>query len=383
MRVPNLTGLRPLLAAALVWAGASSASALTLSGALSDSTTGPVPAGVHHVVGSLTVPAGQTLTIQPGAILKFNNGLHLSVQGTLLAPGTAGQPIVFTTITDDVGGDTNGDGGATTPAAGNWQGIRFEGTATGCVLDHCDVAYHGWGGWCGIYLNGDGLQLALTNSTVRDGSDNGIEANQRIADLTVSNCAFTGNAKDAVAELRVEHCPGFTNNTAGGNGVNAMVVTQPDPTANVTIEKQNCLGGALVFTTNCDVPAGVTLTLKEGVVVKLNIGSAIDVDGTLNLLGTALDPTVVTGYADDVYGGDTNNDGPSNGAPGNTRGIVLAAGAIANLDHAVVRYGGWGGWPNLYVGGDGVQLTMTDSAIEHSSDHGIEANTHVASLKVS
>jgi subtilisin family serine protease len=43
-----------------------------------------------------TVPAGQVLTIQPGTIVQFAGNFNLSIAGTLIADGTAQQPIRFT-----------------------------------------------------------------------------------------------------------------------------------------------------------------------------------------------------------------------------------------------------------------------------------------------
>src|SRR5207247_10115061 len=71
----------------------------------------------------VTVGAGFSLTIPPGVVVKFAsncpNGNFLSsllVNGTLIANGTAQQTIAFTAFSDDsAGGDTNGNGNATTP----------------------------------------------------------------------------------------------------------------------------------------------------------------------------------------------------------------------------------------------------------------------------
>ena len=65
----------------------------------------------------MTVASGATLTIEPGVIVKFNHQwpsprkIIVAPGGALVAAGTAGNEINFTSIKDDaVGGDTGGDG---------------------------------------------------------------------------------------------------------------------------------------------------------------------------------------------------------------------------------------------------------------------------------
>lgn len=363
---------------------AHAARAADLTGDLSDATTGPIPPGVHHVVGNVTVPLGQTLTIQPGAILKFTPTRIFIVRGTLVSVGTVSLPIEFTSIFDDAaGGDTNGDGNATTPGPGDWVGFRIDATSTGTTLTHCDLRYHGWGGWSGVSFVGAG-ELTLTDSTIRDGGVHGIDLNLYAADVTVKGCSFVGNAQYAVQDLRIESCLGFTDNTATGNGGDFLQVTQPDPTTDMTIKEEHCMGGALVFSTTCNIPTGRTLTFDEGVVIKFeNVTSSIEVSGTLLALGTAAKPVVVTAFADDDHGGDTNGDGPSSGAPGAHRGIGLSANSTGTvLDHVIVRYGGGAGSSSVTLYGAGAQASLANSTLRDGAAHGIHFNNMAADLTV-
>jgi hypothetical protein len=50
----------------------------------------------YVVTGSVNVPAGQTLTIEPGVEVKFNDNQGIGVYGALNADGTSSQKITFT-----------------------------------------------------------------------------------------------------------------------------------------------------------------------------------------------------------------------------------------------------------------------------------------------
>jgi hypothetical protein len=95
------------------------------SGTLTSSQTWSA-SQVQALDGDVIVPAGVTLTIDPGTIVKVLQGAQIIVQsgGTLIATGTTNTPVTFTTFDDfTIGGDTDFNQGTSLPTPGEWNGI--------------------------------------------------------------------------------------------------------------------------------------------------------------------------------------------------------------------------------------------------------------------
>lgn len=181
--------------------------------AASDTWTGDT---MRLITETVVVPAGITLTLDPGAVLKFEPSQGLTVQngGHLVVRGNATEPVILTSARDDTaGGDSNADGTRTKPAAGDWRSVRFEAGAAG-EIDHAEIRFGGnsvgnpWG--AGGVIEALGSPLTVRNSVIadalKDGAfcygttrfendlvlrcDRGLTA---VGDMTVLNCTLDGN----------------------------------------------------------------------------------------------------------------------------------------------------------------------------------------------
>lgn len=89
------------------------------------------------------------------------------------------------------------------------------------------------------------------------------------------------------------------------------------------------------------VPPGQMLTIQAGAIVKVN--GCWTVNGTLQALGTAAQPIVVTSIHDDTAGGDTNQNGAATRPqPGDWSGADCPGGSVV-FEHTTFRYGGRAG----------------------------------------
>ena len=195
-------------------------------GTLSGNQTWPGNA-LYRVTDNLVIPNGVTLTIEPGAIVKFDGARGITVQagGALVANGTVAQPIYLTSVRDDsVGGDTNGDGGTSTPAMGDWDSIYIASGAT-ASFNHATIRYgNGYSNAYGV-LTTYGT-LTVSNSVISDIFYDGIWSGGGTATIISSIITETNRAvNEHGGTVQVTNCT-IDNNTYGiwGSGSHLTVV---------------------------------------------------------------------------------------------------------------------------------------------------------------
>jgi hypothetical protein len=359
-----------LLPLALCALGGWSQAQTSISGTIHDGSGGPLVSGTVYVVtGSITVPAGETLTIPSDVIVKFHQTRSFTVDGTLTVTGTASEPVAFTAFTDDDwGGDSNGDG----PSSGSrnyWKGLSFSSTASASTIENAVVRWSGEGFWGALDITD--ADITVTDCSFLQNGQSAIDLNGSGARPTVTGCSFVDNSGYVCTAMPLEAAAGFTGCTASGNGGNHLNITSPSPTADLTLTADNCVGGALRLVGSPTIAAGITLTLDEGVVIKMqNGGMVMNVEGTLLVEATPDNPVVFTAYHDDEYGGDTNGDGASSGWLNYWSGITFAStSGDSVLEHAVVRYGGYNYTDAITIAG--ADIILRGCVLERNGQDGL------------
>jgi len=102
---------------------------------------------IMSLIGNVTINDDIVCTIPEGTIIKSISEGCLRVYGTLNVNGTETNPVVFTSLQDDTyGGDTNNDGTTTSPAPGDWDGIRLSGSSDKEGIGEFDFCHIRFGG---------------------------------------------------------------------------------------------------------------------------------------------------------------------------------------------------------------------------------------------
>jgi hypothetical protein len=300
----------------------------------------------YEVKADVKLLLGKTLSIEPGAEIKFVEGAGLSIEGTLLANGTVNEPITFTGL-----------------YPGSWDGLGIIGTLdnpnVNSVLNYVIAEYGGnfsFGG--NLYL--EHAYIRLANSTFRSGNAHGIHIGQR-SSIHVTNVTLSNNKLYALMFCCGGADPVLQALVATGNGVNGIGLGVHDMVTGTYVWEN--AGIPYIIYGDQHVQRDAILVINPGVEVQFGQSAMIMVRGHLDARGTVNSRILFTG-TEKIPGwwDGLHFDGPPE-LP-----------ATGTLHYITVEYGGVSGTligANVYI--EDANLDISQSTFRRGGGNGIYA----------
>jgi hypothetical protein len=147
----------------------------SLSGAVENLTL-TVDKSPYIIVDNLTINETGQLTIDKGCVLLFKPFTGIIVEGSFIAEGTLGEPVVFTTINDNKFNKESG----VLPNPFDWNGILITAKAKNVRLSNFIVAYSVYG------IRSMKVELAITNGSFKNNGQFNMTVNEKIQPISDS-----------------------------------------------------------------------------------------------------------------------------------------------------------------------------------------------------
>ncbi len=163
-----------------------------ISGLISSNTTWDLAGSPYIIVGNTMVDNDVTLTIDAGVTVKFDDLMALQINGQLIARGSSGNEIKFTSLKSN-------------PASGDWGFIAFSTSSidavydlngnysSGSILEYCVIEYAGGGTYTTGAVMMDDAHPFIHYCTIRHNEASGINATNLTGILKIINNTISDN----------------------------------------------------------------------------------------------------------------------------------------------------------------------------------------------
>ena len=313
---------------------------------------------------NLTVPAGITLTIEPGVVVKIGNESRIIVNGTLKSDGTSADNIIFKSLND--------------PAA-YWKNVLISSESVGSSVSYARFEYGGRyfsdtpseeRAALSIFGNSTSVSHSIFQNSFSAGlrltsSDSSVSANTFSVGTTTANnvglytsggspqisqntfsqnytglyITGAGNITDNVFENNIDYPvyslggkASFSGNSGSGNGTNGIALTNNIATAGATTTLS---ANSLPYIIRAASYGAVVIPAGAGVIIGTGVKLAGEdnqtefiVNGTLKLEGASKDSIIFTSRLDT--------------APAGWSGILVNSTGRVYGGGFTLRYGGKG-----------------------------------------
>jgi predicted outer membrane repeat protein len=209
----------------------------------------------YLVEGDITIPSGELLVVEPGVEVIFQSWYKLTVNGVLLAEGTAADPIVFT----EVG------------ASPGWLGIRFVDSDPGSSMSYC-IVERGRATGASPFDTGGGIYIANSDPTISHSTIRSNYAKRRGGGIFM-----TGSNAMLVANTITNNSTGQGASASGGG----LYITNSNPeiTGNAITDNSVYVSGS--FSTPTGAGGGLVINSSDPV-LRSNLIANNSVTGHLN-----------------------------------------------------------------------------------------------------
>ncbi|MFN8533644.1 MAG: caspase family protein [Dehalococcoidia bacterium] len=150
------------------------------------------------------------VTISPGTTLQFATGAGITVNPTttVTAIGSPGLPITFTSV-------------ATTPAAGNWNGLTFRNGSSG-ALEHCTIEYAGRSSQPAVVV--ETSNVSIRNCTIQRNLADALRLGMAGISPKIHSTQVLNNGGAAIRQTTATMTPDYFDLYFAGNNPNALVI---------------------------------------------------------------------------------------------------------------------------------------------------------------